>query len=338
MKTLAAALLALLSAMSLGWSMGPFNANAAAASTTPGNDTVGTEEIINSTIALVDLNTTSVDTRYLTTGTMQTINAVKTFSAGIDIGGNDITTAGDVQSLKFTQTGVSSISTFVGPLTISSNTTFSAAIFGSNILGTTQIIDSTVALVDLNTGDVDTRYLTTGTAQTVSGAKTFTGTQTFNGNISSTGTVTATKVFSSTRSSIVCYNGNGFASTDTKIRRYSTCTEIGTDVTMSSTAANGQTFTVNSDGFYAVHVMDYSSSGGIRAGVSVNGTALTTNIDAISVAQGWIGVMGHSTTPAYKAMDGTTLFLSAGDVVRSHGDGVADATDVLSFFRIERIY
>ncbi len=60
-------------------------------------DSVGTTHIIASTVALVDLNTTDVDTRYLTTGTAQSVSGAKIFTAGINAQGGISNSGGDVQ-------------------------------------------------------------------------------------------------------------------------------------------------------------------------------------------------------------------------------------------------
>ena len=228
---------------------GPFESNGTNNSGTPGANTVG----------LVELDTTDVDTRYLTTGTAQSISAGKTFNSSFVVGDaasdtmtvtaysifnasitvnqgvfvsspstfSDTTThSKGVAGSTFAFTGAGTVggtlgvtdtitaSAGVGATTATLSNTGATALdvaggaqFGtgdvaligtdgkingplsstiiddlsganltgitssglaSGSVGTTQIIDSTVALVDLNTVDVDTRYLTTGTVQTIS--------------------------------------------------------------------------------------------------------------------------------------------------------------------------
>jgi hypothetical protein len=143
----------------------------------------------------------------VTTGTAQTFTGVKTINAdwvntanpwadnevadNLTISGAGSVAAAAVQSGSL-GAGVIASSVAVNSVTDSAVVSLSAskltgalpAIDGSaltgitatnvasNAVGTTQIIDSTVALVDLNTTDVDTRYVTTGTAQTFTGVKT----------------------------------------------------------------------------------------------------------------------------------------------------------------------
>lgn len=168
-----------------------------------GANSVGTTQIIASTIALADLDVADVDGRYLTTGTAQTITGIKTLSANwvntanpwadnevsdvlsvlagstvsasaIDAGSlpPDVIASsvavGSVQNEAIVSVAPSKVSAgSLGPTVIAS----SVAV---NAVTTTQILNNTIALADLNTGDVDGRYITTSTAQGISGLKTLT--------------------------------------------------------------------------------------------------------------------------------------------------------------------
>lgn len=186
-----------------------------------GPSSVGTTQVIDGTITVTDLNTTNVDGRYLTLGTVQTLTGVKTINANWDNTANpwaddevsDTLTVGAAGSVAAAAvedgalgSGVLVSSVAVGavrnesivslaPSKISAGALTATVIASSvalNAVTTSQISNNTIALVDLNTGDVDTRYVTTGTAQGITGQKTFT-----NGVIIGTGGTEIAKYLSS---------------------------------------------------------------------------------------------------------------------------------------------
>jgi len=137
-------------------------------------DTIGSDEIVDSTVTLADLDTASVDTRYLSTATAQTITGIKTLNADWVNTANPW--ADNEVSNTLTITGgsvASSLLTGALPdLDGSQLTDISATNVAVNSVGPDQIVDSTVTLADLDTASVDARYLSTSTAQTVTGIKT----------------------------------------------------------------------------------------------------------------------------------------------------------------------
>lgn len=138
------------------------------------------------------------------------------------------------------------------------------------------------------------------------------------------------------RSEVWVNTGNGFGSTNTKIRRYTTTVlNIGNAITYVDSAANGGTFIINEDGIYSATVVDRASSGITAFGISVNSTQLTTNINMITGSHRVAYV-----EPAFDhaGLATVTLNLRAGDVVRSHGDGVANtASPSQNYFRIVKV-
>jgi hypothetical protein len=110
--------------------------------------------------------------------------------------------------------------------------------------------------------------------------------------------------------------GNGHGSTNTRIRRFTnTLLNTGADITYADSAANGATFTINTDGIYAISYTDVFS-GASNIGLSLNSTELTTNINAIAAS----ARIAMATTPAadFALSLGVTLRLAAGDVIRVH--------------------
>lgn len=69
--------------------------------------------------------------------------------------------------------------------------------------------------------------------------------------------------------------GNGYGSTGVYARRFTnTDASVGSSVTYTQSATDGDTFTVNEDGTYAISYSDGSTTGDV-IGVSLNGSAST---------------------------------------------------------------
>ena len=119
-------------------------------------------------------------------------------------------------------------------------------------------------------------------------------------------------------SAVVVHTGNGYGSTNTKIRRFTTTlTNVGSAITYADSATLGASFTINETGIYSIIYDEANSLGSSNPfGVSLNSTELTTAIDGIAVA-GRI-CMGTITASAYGLASCTQRF-TAGDVVRPHG-------------------
>jgi len=139
------------------------------------------------------------------------------------------------------------------------------------------------------------------------------------------------------RSQVIVSSGNSSnGSTNTRIRRF-TVTEmtIGTDITYADSATLGGSFTINSDGVYAIsYTDDYTASRSF--GISVNGTALSTNIQSITYAQGKRAVATNpaNSSPAVAAWTG---FLAAGAIVRAQNDGGPGTNNDNCMFTITKV-
>lgn len=128
--------------------------------------------------------------------------------------------------------------------------------------------------------------------------------------------------------SYVAYTGNGHGSTDTRIRRYATVSlnTTGDVVTVTDTAANGLIFTVNKDDTeIKINISERASTGTSKAGISLNSTELTTNIDAIIAADRLAITMGNSADDEYYSTS-ATLIADAGDEIRVHTNGDVSAS------------
>jgi hypothetical protein len=139
------------------------------------------------------------------------------------------------------------------------------------------------------------------------------------------------------RSEVWLTGGAGYGATNTKIRRFSTSLRnTGSDITYADSASLGSSFTINTAGIYSIEYRNYDGSAGSLCGLSLNSSALTTNISSITNADRLIYLSAiDSAMPVVCPWTGT---LAAGDVIRAHDSGASSATgnDVISF-KITRI-
>lgn len=109
---------------------------------------------------------------------------------------------------------------------------------------------------------------------------------------------------------------NGYGSTNTAIRRFTNVvTNQGTDITYADSAALGATFTINTNGVYAISYND-QFSGASFLGVSLNSSQLTTSILSISITD--ILCNGSTSGADLPYQVCATFYFSAGAVIRAH--------------------
>jgi hypothetical protein len=146
---------------------------------------------------------------------------------------------------------------------------------------------------------------------------------------SGTGTASWSAVYytsttTSIRSQVVLQGSTGWGSTNTKIKRMTTqLVNTGSDITYAASSTNGDSYTINSTGLYAMNLNDGNSGGASQNGISVNSAQLTTNIASITAANRVAYGQGVST--GFDGSCGVTLLLTSGDVVRVHGDGAGNS-------------
>jgi hypothetical protein len=119
--------------------------------------------------------------------------------------------------------------------------------------------------------------------------------------------------------------GNGYGSTNTKIRRFTNVTEsVGSDITYVDSAANGATFTINRSGVYSASWLDEGTGSTSLIGFSKNSSELTSSIANINRAN----VLIWNETPAAGVWGevSCTFRANAGDIIRAHSDGNATGT------------
>lgn len=122
---------------------------------------------------------------------------------------------------------------------------------------------------------------------------------------------------------------NGYGSTNTKIRRFTTVvTNQGADITYADSATLGATFTINTSGMYAISYND-SFTVGSNSGISLNSSQLTTSVASIAAAD--VIAQATNTANAASAVSASTLYLTAGSVVRAHTAGDSTGAVVAQF-------
>lgn len=131
------------------------------------------------------------------------------------------------------------------------------------------------------------------------------------------------------------HTANGYGSTNTSIRRFTTTVlNRGTDITYADSATLGATFTINVDGVYAITYSD-SFSAATNMGLSLNSSQLTTSPGSITAADQLVtadsaGVNFNCSTP-------WTGHLVAGSVIRAHTFGTSSGGAVPAKFTIVRV-
>lgn len=150
----------------------------------------------------------------------------------------------------------------------------------------------------------------------------------------SAGTLSATS--SALNSMVRLHTANGYGSTNTVIRRFSTqVSSSGSDITYTDSAANGASFTVNVAGVYAISYSDAFVSGSYF-GISLNSSQLTTSVVSITASD--LLIQSTNSNNTYSGAVSWTGYLPAGSVLRPHTAGQTAGTPTNSVqFTICRI-
>lgn len=126
------------------------------------------------------------------------------------------------------------------------------------------------------------------------------------------------------QSRITVHTGNGFGSSGTKIRRFTTIQDtIGSDIVYADSATNGASFTAVKKGWYAISLTDYSGVASIL-GISKDASNLTTAIQSLAADE--ILAMEQLDTGALVGNASWQGELDAGVVIRPHSNGSAGGT------------
>lgn len=130
-------------------------------------------------------------------------------------------------------------------------------------------------------------------------------------------------------SEVVVSVANGYGSTNTKIRRYTTTqVNTGSGITYADSAANGASFTINEAGIYTVSFVE-QNTGASNFGVSVNSAQLTTNIESITAANRL--TMTYLSINAVPFCGSVTRYFAVNDVIRPHTNGGTSSAAVQQF-------
>jgi len=129
--------------------------------------------------------------------------------------------------------------------------------------------------------------------------------------------------------------GNGFGSSSTKIRRWTTTEQnVGSAITYADSATLGATFTINTTGVYAITYTEEGDTGAPLFGISLNATGgdLTSNLNDLSISK--ILTITNTNSGNYRNCCSWVGKLTAGDVIRCHtnnGGGGTFADNVQVF-------
>lgn len=128
-------------------------------------------------------------------------------------------------------------------------------------------------------------------------------------------------------SEIWLYGGNGWGSSDNKIRRYSTVgLTLGTGMTLFQGTSQGTVVTILKDGYYNISYVDANSGGDGGMGISKNSAQLTTAPDNSGFTITTLILQTRNSTAGYEVTGSATPYLVVGDVIRPHGNGANDVT------------
>jgi hypothetical protein len=139
-------------------------------------------------------------------------------------------------------------------------------------------------------------------------------------------------------SQVIITGGNGYGSTNTKIRRFTTTqTSTGSDITYADSATLGGSFTINTAGLYAIYTTDRSSTASQQMGASLNMTSGTSDLGNLSATQ----ILMYTTTNSATSINTSAsrvVRLAVNDVVRAQSagtlTGIGAETVVFAIIRV----
>ena len=148
------------------------------------------------------------------------------------------------------------------------------------------------------------------------------------------GTGSSTGFIALTLSKVLVSVWNGYGSTNTTIRRYTTINvNTGTNITYADSATLGGTFTINATGVYAI-VLSGSLTASGSFGITKNSTNLSSAINVLGTPERLsVITVTAAIILGNVAWVGTLI---SGDVIRCHGDTIGTAPQEADF-EISRI-
>ena len=138
---------------------------------------------------------------------------------------------------------------------------------------------------------------------------------------------------------IYLYNANGYGSTATKIRKYNSVVDQSNGyMTLTQSATNGDSITINKAGVYYVSALDGTTSGsqsGGCVGFTVDASSLTTNLTSLNYETGnRCQQFIPPSSPATPQNCSNALYLYEGQILRNHSDGNNNSSGRETFFTI----
>lgn len=132
----------------------------------------------------------------------------------------------------------------------------------------------------------------------------------------------------------LAYTANGHGSTNTRIRRFTNSTSVGSDITYADSATLGGSFTINTAGVYGI---SYSDAINVNVfGISINSAELTTTVQSLTVPATLLAMCGTTNSGTWNNCAGFA-YCQVGDVIRAHTDGTPNGT-TSCFMRVTRLF
>lgn len=137
------------------------------------------------------------------------------------------------------------------------------------------------------------------------------------------------------QSEIFLQGATAYGSTATKVRRWiTTVTNTGSAVTLTQSATNGDTLTVNETGAYGISYCDNFNAAS-NMGISINASG-TTSVQSLPPSQVACGNVSASVDIG--ACCSAIIAVSSGSVVRAHTDGTLNGSNLwMQSIRIRKI-
>lgn len=142
------------------------------------------------------------------------------------------------------------------------------------------------------------------------------------------------------RSELQFDTGNGYGSTATRVKKYTTkTTEVGADYThnfSTSLATNGLEVVIQEEGIYQVEVHDRINGTTTTLGLSKNSTDTTNDISGLTIAER-LSMQLVETANGNRSFCGTYYFKRGDNLKPHYTNAGADSATNLSRFRIQRV-
>ena len=143
-------------------------------------------------------------------------------------------------------------------------------------------------------------------------------------------------------STIYCQGANGYGSSGTTTFRWNSPNQnLGSDISITQSSTNGDSFTINTEGLYlVVAACNNTTVGTPTFGITLNSSSTSTDINSLSSSQ----VLSKTSASPSVGVDALMSVivcqrLYPGDLIRSQSNGSTNtpATSQYSYFRITRL-